>query len=59
MARPWSTRRQEKRRPESNCVKCKHAIFDELWGEYKCAIRKLRIRNPEDYTSCKDYKKAD
>ena len=51
-------RRRDKRRPTSNCLKCKHAIFDEQWGEYKCGILKHRIYNPEAHTGCKDYKKT-
>lgn len=51
-------RRREKRRPESRCPTCENAIFDEIFGEYKCKILKRRIRNPEDNTGCKNYKKA-
>lgn len=24
----------------ANCMECKNAIFDEVWGEYKCGINK-------------------
>lgn len=26
-----------------DCKNCKHAIFDELWGEYKCKIKERYI----------------
>ncbi len=50
--------RRSKRRPESHCYRCTNAIFEEQLGEYKCKILKRRIRNPEEHTGCKDYKKA-
>ena len=25
-----------------NCSNCKHALFDEIWGEYKCKIDKKK-----------------
>ena len=25
-----------------NCINCKHALFDEIWGEYKCRIDKKK-----------------
>ena len=48
------------RRPariEAVCSKCKHAIFDEVFGEYKCGIRHIRIYNPEKYAGCEHYEK--
>ena len=50
-------RRREKRRPDSNCYHCKNAIFDEVFGEYKCRIRKRYIYDVDANTGCKDYKK--
>lgn len=46
------------RRPERHCLKCKNILYDEKWGEYKCMVLKRKIRNPDDYTGCKDYKKT-
>lgn len=50
--------RRTKRRPDRHCYQCANAIFDEVWGEYKCKVLKHRIRNPEEHTGCKDYKKV-
>lgn len=50
--------RRTKRRPDRHCYQCANAIFDEVWGEYKCKVLKRRIRNPEEHTGCKDYKKV-
>lgn len=25
-----------------NCTNCKNALFDEIWGEYKCKIDKKK-----------------
>jgi hypothetical protein len=30
-----------------NCKTCKHARFDERWGEYKCIKLYIRVYNPE------------
>lgn len=43
-----------------NCKICEYAIFDELWGEYKCEVRQCVTYNA-DYErmlvdDCKDYK---
>lgn len=24
---------------------CKHSIFDQVWGEYKCSKKKIRLFN--------------
>lgn len=50
--------RRRSRRFKSRCVECKHAIFDETWGEYKCQKKKHKVFNPEDYTDCKDFVKG-
>lgn len=39
---------------ESNCTTCKHAVFDEMWGEYKCKERHIRVY--DILNDCKDYK---
>lgn len=28
------------------CETCKNAIFDPVWGEYKCRVRHQRIYKP-------------
>lgn len=38
-----------------HCDSCAHAIFDEQWGEWKCAKRCRRIYNISDASYCKDY----
>lgn len=40
-----------------NCTNCEHAVFDELWGEYKCKKREQRIYILLDSKECADYKK--
>ena len=40
-----------------NCKTCEHAVFDELWGEYKCKKRETRIYILLDSKECKDYAK--
>ena len=50
-------RRREKRRPDSNCYNCQNAVFDEVFGEYKCRVRKMYIYDVPSKTGCKDYKK--
>ena len=50
-------RRRDRRRPNSDCTKCKHAKFDEIYGEIKCLKKEHRIYDPEEYTGCKDYVK--
>ena len=41
----------------NNCKNCKHAIFDEQWGEYKCKVREVRIYVLLDSTECSSYEK--
>lgn len=39
---------------------CKNAVFNELWGEYKCKARMTSITNNSNICCsiyCKDYKK--
>ena len=40
------------------CSECVHAIFDPLWGEYKCEILKTVAPGPSGVIGCKDYKKG-
>ena len=39
-----------------NCTNCANAIFDEVWGEYKCTVLKHRIYDLNMYTSCTAHK---
>ena len=44
----------------ANCTTCENAIFDALWGEYKCSVYK-RVSYSADFKTmlvdgCKDYK---
>lgn len=41
-----------------NCKNCEHAIFDLLWGEYKCKVRQTNIPILLNSTECKSYKKG-
>lgn len=44
----------------SNCSTCEYAIFDELWGEYKCKIRHRRVYKPgKESVNCEWYKKGE
>ena len=36
---------------------CKHAAYDETWGEYKCKKHEFRIYDVESCSYCPDYKK--
>lgn len=42
----------------ANCKNCKHAIFDEVWGDYKCKINYLVIYDPKDVEHCVYYDKG-
>ena len=39
------------------CKTCKNAIFDPVWGEYKCSVLQRRVRS-EPVTNCRFYKKG-
>lgn len=41
----------------SSCATCSNATFDHLWGEYKCGVKHITVRNP--LRDCKDYKKGE
>lgn len=41
-----------------NCKTCEHAIFDPVWGEYKCSVRQTTIPILLDSAECKSYKKG-
>lgn len=40
-----------------NCTTCENAVFDELWGEYKCKEFKRRIYILLGSSECPKYKK--
>lgn len=41
-----------------SCSNCAHAIFDAVWGEYKCGVYKHTILHGKIYTEtdCKHHK---
>lgn len=41
----------------NNCKSCKNAIFNELWGDYKCKIDQI-IHHPDEKMVCEHYKKG-
>lgn len=43
----------------ANCRDCKHAIFDDVWGEYKCAEHEQVIYDLDEYSGCKVYEKGE
>jgi len=53
----------KRRRKQSNtlvekkvdCSKCKNAVFDEVWGEYKCKAHGIRIYDISKILSCDEY----
>ena len=40
-----------------NCPTCSHAVFDALWGVYKCP-KKMRDVHPEIDDPCSLYKEG-
>lgn len=38
------------------CETCSNAIFDSLFGEYKCTLKQIKIYKDFD---CKDYKNGE
>ena len=43
----------------ANCRNCTYAIFDEVWGEYKCAAYEHTIYDLDSYSVCKLYEKGE
>ena len=39
------------------CRHCRHAKFDETWGEYKCKVHGIRIYDVGAVVSCDEYAK--
>lgn len=43
-----------------SCKNCKNAIFEPVWGEYKCGKDGVRVRNMIYAAShCKSYEKGE
>ena len=42
-----------------NCKNCGKAIFDALWGDWKCSVHKRWCRKSELEEGCNDYKKGE
>lgn len=42
----------------ANCAKCGNAIFDPLWGDFKCSIRQHVVYNHKN-VECDDYKEGE
>lgn len=40
-----------------NCTNCEHAVFDHVWGEYKCKKFEHRIYILLDSSECPEYAK--
>lgn len=40
-----------------NCANCEHAVFDKVWGEYKCKEFKRRIYILLGSSECPKYTK--
>lgn len=43
----------------ANCGNCTYAVFDDVWGEYKCAALEHVIYDIDAYTNCKLYEKGE
>ena len=46
----------EKELKKCHCPDCKHAIFDEQWGEWKCKYHGIRIYDTK-VLACEEYEK--
>ena len=40
----------------NDCKNCANAVFDEVWGEYKCSVRNHRIYDVDKYIDCENHK---
>lgn len=40
------------------CKTCTKAIFNPIWGEYKCSVTKKKVET-KTYGRCKDYAKGE
>lgn len=41
-----------------NCETCANAIFDEVWGEYKCIVLGHVIDDLDEIVDCSAHKKG-
>ena len=39
----------------NSCKNCANAIFDDVWGEYKCRVYEHRIRDVDRYLDCESH----
>ena len=39
------------------CTQCENAIYDSIWGEYKCSVYKRSVVLSE-IANCEEYKKG-
>lgn len=39
----------------ANCRDCKHSVFDEVWGEYKCKKKVIRLYDLDRFKDCEEY----
>ena len=43
----------------TKCEICKNAIFNELWGSYKCKVRNTSVpKDSRERNTCTSYKKG-
>lgn len=40
----------------NTCKNCEHAIFDQLWGEYKCGLKYRSCSKNERKNGCDSWK---
>lgn len=38
-----------------NCKFCRHAVFDRIWGEYKCKLYQRTVYDADEITDCDDW----
>lgn len=43
----------------SSCRNCGNAVFDPVWGEYKCTVYEHVIYDLDNYLDCKSYEKGE
>ena len=43
----------------NSCRNCENAVFDQVFGEYKCSVSKTRIYYPDLHFNCPDWKKGE
>jgi hypothetical protein len=43
---------------DKNCTTCGKAVFDKIWGDYKCTAFHVRVQNPLNTGDCGKYVKG-